>query len=100
MSAELRSRRMVATVGRGAPQRLLVALAVCPWRELAVCRTGRSVQMSTPALLVVLADLFGVDASIRVVATIAAASGVIVAGRMDETHRRSGPQLMATHGSA
>jgi len=75
MSAELQSRGWWRRSDGEQLSWLLVALAACPWREPAVCRTGRSVQMHTPVWLVVLADLVGVDASIW--SAIGAASGVI-----------------------
>jgi hypothetical protein len=61
------------------------------WRATAVGvdRLWRDAGFAVDALLAgVVADLFGLDAAIWVVAAITGSSGVIVAVRMYETHRR------------
>jgi MFS family permease len=61
------------------------------WRATAVgvYRLWRDAGFAVGALLAgVVADLFGIDTAIWVVAAITAASGVMVAVRMYETHRR------------
>jgi MFS family permease len=61
------------------------------WRATAVgaYRLWRDVGFAVGALVAgVVADLFGLDAAIWVVAAITGASGVSVAVRMYETHRR------------
>ncbi len=60
------------------------------WRATAVgvYRLWRDAGFAVGALLAgVIADLAGLEAAVWVVAALTAASGLVVAGRMDETHR-------------
>ncbi|MFI5042175.1 MAG: hypothetical protein ACHQNA_10070, partial [Acidimicrobiales bacterium] len=68
-------------------------------RSVGVYRLWRDGGFAVGALLAgIIADLFGITAAIWAVAALTAASGVVVAVRMYETHRRT-PNPAAASGS-
>jgi hypothetical protein len=73
------------------------------WRATAVgvYRLWRDTGFAVGALLVgLVADLAGLEAAVWVVAALTAASGLVVAGRMNETHRPAGVAMTAPFAAA